>query len=105
VVRVRRPAGAKLPQLAGTVVDLSQLGTAGTTFSDLRDTGRRNTGTVERQSYRSIEIGIEKGRPTRPKLSRQAPPTSTGDIAGLCHKESVREAASRRVLATRVQFV
>ena len=44
VVRVRRPAGARLPEVAGTVVDLSQLGTAGTPFSELRDRGRGNTG-------------------------------------------------------------
>jgi hypothetical protein len=44
VVWVRRPAGSKLPTTAGTVVDLSKLGTAGTPFSSLRDTCRRNTG-------------------------------------------------------------
>ena len=71
VVRVRRPVGAKLPPVAGKVVDLSQLGTAGTAFYELRDRGRRNTGAGGKQSYRSIEIGIAKSRPTRPKPSHR----------------------------------
>ena len=71
VVWVRRPAGAKLPTTAGTVVDLSQLGTAGTPFLQLRDTRYAKTPeTVVRQEYRHTRKGIRKARPNRPKSSR-----------------------------------
>jgi len=83
VVRVRRPAGAKLPQVAGTVVDLSQLGTAGTTFSDLRDTGRRNTGDggeAELPEYRDRN-SKRSSHPSQavPTQRRQAPPPECHD--------------------------
>jgi hypothetical protein len=86
VVRVRRPAGAKLPQVAGTVVDLSQLGTAGTPFFDLRDTGRRNTGDGgdtelrEQPAYRDRN-SKKPSHPSQdiPPQRRQAPPPECGD--------------------------
>lgn len=83
VVRVRRPAGARLPQATGIVVDLSQLGTAGTPFSDLRDTGRRNTGDG---GYAELPEYRERNRkmPSQPSQAvppqrRQTPPPECGD--------------------------
>ena len=86
VVRVRRPAGAKLPQVAGKVVDLSQLGTAGTAFYELRDRGRRNTGDggdtelEERPTYRDRN-SKKPSHPSQavPTQRRQAPPPECGD--------------------------
>lgn len=83
VVRIHRPAGAKLPTTAGNVLDLSKLGTAGTPFWVLRDTCRRNT-----------EDAVEAGLPAYTKRNRKsasqpsqaipiprrhAPPTECGD--------------------------
>jgi len=83
VVRVRRPAGAKLPKTAGTVVDLSQLGTDGTPFMGLRDTGRRNTG---HDGYAELPEYRERNRkmPSQPSQAvppqrRQAPPPECAD--------------------------
>ncbi len=86
VIRVRRPAGARLPEVAGTVVDLSKLGTAGTPFSDLRDMGRRNTGDggdtepQEPPGYRDRN-SKKASHPSQaiPPPMRQAPPPECGD--------------------------
>ncbi len=45
MVRVRRPASARLPEVAPTVVDLGRLGTGGTAFSGIRATREPDEGT------------------------------------------------------------
>lgn len=70
VVWVRRPAGSKLPTTAGTVVDLSKLGTAGTPFFQLRAREAEKPVTAVTKEHRHTRIRIGKVRPTRPKLSQ-----------------------------------
>lgn len=82
-VWVRRPAGAKLPTTAGTVVDLSQLGTAGTPFSSLRDTCRRNTGDGGEAEIPACPEGNRKSE-SQPSQAitpprRHLPPPECGD--------------------------
>jgi hypothetical protein len=83
VVWVRRPAGVKLPTTAGTVVDLSQLGTAGTPFLNLRDTCRRNTGDGGEAGIPAYPEGNRKSasQPSQsiPTPRRHLPPPECGD--------------------------
>jgi len=83
VVWVRRPAGAKLPTTAGTVVDLSKLGTAGTPFLSLRDTCHRNTGNGGEAGIPSYPEGNRKSE-SQPSQAitpprRYLPPPECGD--------------------------
>ncbi len=74
---------------------LESLGRLGRLFLTYAIGDGKTPETVGKHSCRSMERGIGKKRPSRPKLSQRAGTTGVhGDIAGLCDKESVREAAS-----------
>ena len=107
VVRVRRPAGAKLPQVAGTVVDLSQLGTAGTTFSDLRDTGRRNTGDggeAELPEYRDRN-SKRSSHPSQAVPAGRHHQQARGTLPVFATRNLLGKPLHGGVLATRVHFL